>query len=178
MKDNIFIGPDAHARFTLQMLRSYEGAGDIGRGRHDIQDGVFISCDPDVGISGRFESHSSNMLSISLQASRNPRWQALHIELGSLSLGEAAVIGVVARSQSTLSTTTRICIRSGNGGNFVDTFFPKTMASFSQASTHLDVLDLSAASNLPKQAEWRDLVLFFRAGNISLDLLDLRLFVV
>lgn len=178
MHDNILIGPDAHARFTLQMLRAHQGEGAISGGKHRIIDGVFMSCDPDASISGRYVSGPEDMLDIRMQASGNARWQALHIELGDLLLGGSAVLGVVARSVAKSSMTTRLCLRSGNGGHFVDTFFPKTMVSFAQPSTHLDVMELSVNADLPKQAEWRDLILFFRSGEVDLKLLDLRLFAV
>ena len=178
MHDNILIGPDAHGRFNLQMLRAFEGAGSIQRGKHKVNDGVYLSCDPDAAVAGRYESSSANMLQLRMQASGNTRWQALHVELGGLCLHQAAVFGIVARSVAPASITTRLCLRSGNGDHFVDSFFPKTMVSFNQASTHLDVMDLSSNPDLPKQAEWRDLILFFRSGEVSLTLLDLRLFAV
>lgn len=178
MHDNLLIGPDAHGRFNLQMLRAFQGKGAVQRGKHKVSDGVYLSCDPDAAIGGRYESGADNMLQLRMQASGNPRWQALHIELGDLRLGQAAVFGIVARSMAPASITTRVCLRSGNGDHFVDSFFPKTMVSFAQPSTHLDVMDLSSNPDLPKQAEWRDLILFFRSGDVSLNLLDLRLFAV
>lgn len=178
MHDNIFIGPDAQSRFTLQMLRAHQGQGAIKGGRCKIIDGVYMSCDPDAVVRGHYQSNADNMLNIRIQATLNPRWQALHVELGNLNLGEAAVVGVVARSRAEASITTRLCLRSGNEGHFVDSYFSKTMVSFAQPSTHLDVMDLAANTDLPKQAEWRDLILFFRAGDVSVDLLDVRLFVV
>ncbi|RJE80945.1 hypothetical protein [Paracoccus sp. JM45] len=178
MQDNILIGPDAHSRFTLQMLRAHEGQGEILGGKHQVIDGVFMSCDPNSDVSGNFTSDLSNMLNISIRSSKNLLWQALHIELGDLNLGSTAVLGVVVRSQAASSITTRLCVRSGNGEHFVDTFFSKTMVSFAQPSTHLDVLDLASAVDLPKQAKWRELILFFRAGDVDIDLLDLRLFAV
>ena len=178
MLDNILIGPDAHSRFTLQMLRANESAGVVTGGKQPVADGVFFSTDPDAGISGEFRSDATNMVSVTMQASGSPRWQALHIELGEMNLSQASAFGVVARSVAPSSITTRFCVRSGNGDQFVDTFFSKTMASFSKPSTHLDVIDVAATADLPTRAEWRDLILFFRAGDVSLDLLDLRLFVV
>jgi hypothetical protein len=178
MHDNILIGPDAQGRFNLQMLRAHQGQGAIKSGKCKIIDGVYLDCDPDAVVTGRYRSDADNMLNIRIQASRNPRWQALHVELGDLRLGDAAVVGVVARSRAEASITTRLCLRSGNGGHFVDSFFSKTMVSFAQPSIHLDVMDLAANADLPKQAEWRDLILFFRAGDVSVDLLDIRLFAV
>lgn len=178
MQDNLFIGPDAHSRFTLQMLRAHEGVGKIAGGKCPVIDNVFLSTDGEGGVKGTYRCDALNMINIQMRSSSVPRWQALHIELGNMNLSNAAAFGVVARSVAPSSLTTRLCIRSGNGDQFVDTFMPKTMVSFAQASTHLDVMDLGSTADLPKQAQWRDLILFFRAGDVSLDLLDLRLFVV
>lgn len=178
MTDNLLTGPDSCGRHNLSMLRAHEGQGTIEGGRTNVIDSVFLSCDPDAYISGKFESNSSNMLNIRMQAPDTALWQALHVELGALTLGDAAIVGFAARSRADFSLTIRPCIRSGNGKNFVDTFFPKTLVSFSKPSTHLDFLDLTRGSEIPERAEWRDLILFFRSGNIGLEILDLRLFVV
>lgn len=180
MANNILLGPDAQVRFSLQMLRAHEGQGPIQGGTTSIRDGIFVSCDPEAGIKGGFEATKTNMVSIDIQPSEQslPRWLALHVAMGQVDLSNAAVIGVVARSKAPSSITTRVCLRSGRSGQFVDTFFPKTMVSFAAPSTHLDLLDISALPDLPRQAAWRDLILFFRPGEVDLDLLDLRLFVV
>lgn len=178
MPDNILIGPDAQSRFTLQMLRAYEGAGKIGRGNQAVTDGVFFSTDPEARVTGRFRSDATNMIEVQMEAAEGRRWQALHVRLGDLNLSNAGVLGVVARSVAPSSITTRLCLRSGNDDQFMDTFLPKTMVSFAQPSTHMDAIEIAAMPDLPRHAQWRDLILFFRAGDVSLDLLDLRLFVV
>lgn len=179
MADNIFLGPDAQVRFSLQMLRAYEGRGKIATERTPIIDGVFLSTDPEANVTGEYDASAENLLKLRIRPGKNPaRWQALHLIVGPLDLGDAAVIGVVARSQAPSSFTTRICLRSGQDGQFIDTFFPKTMVSFAQASTHLDVLEIANLTDLPRQAQWRDLILFFQGGDVDLNLLDLRFFVV
>ncbi|MBC9248514.1 hypothetical protein H4P12_17775 [Paracoccus sp. 11-3] len=179
MADNIFLGPDAQVRFSLQMLRAYEGRGKIAAEQTPIIDGVFLSTDPDANVTGEYEASAANLLKLRIRPGKNPaRWQAMHLVMGPLDLGDAAVIGVVARSQAPSSFTTRICLRSGQDGQFVDTFFPKTMVSFAQTSTHLDVLEISKLTDLPRQAQWRDLILFFQGSDVDLNLLDLRFFVV
>lgn len=180
MADNILLGPDAQVRFSLQMLRALEGRGAIAGGTTPIQDGIFLSCDPESGIKGEFEASKTNMVSVNIHPSEQgtPRWLGLHIAMGPVDLSNAAVVGIAARSKAPSSITTRVCLRSGRSGQFMDTFFPKTMVSFAAPSTHLDLLDLSALPDLPRQAAWRELVLFFRPGEVDLDLLDLRLFVV
>lgn len=178
MTDNILIGPDAHSRFTLQMLRHHEGAGDLHSGSLPVTDGVSLSTDAEAEVVGDYCCRADNMIQVRMDAAEGRRWQALHIHLGDVNLANAGVLGIVARSVAPASTTTRLCIRSGNDDQFMDTFFSKTMVSFAQPSTHMDVMDIAAMPDLPRQAQWRDLILFFRAGDISIDLLDLRFFVV
>lgn len=179
MADNILIGPDAQLRFSLQLLRAHKGRGKIAGDRTPIIDSVFLSTDPDAQVTGDYTADATNMVKLQMRSRKGPsRWQGMHIVMGPVDLSKAAVIGIVARSQSPSSMTTRICLRSGGGGQFTDNFFPKTMVSFAQASTHLDVLDMADINDLPRQAQWRDLILFFQGDTVDLDLLDLRFFVL
>ncbi|KEO61128.1 hypothetical protein DT23_10355 [Thioclava indica] len=120
------------------------------------------------------------MLSLSMQhgGSKTPKWQALHISLGEMNLSGSLLLGVLIKSRSPSSMTTKICLRSGKDGDFQDIFFSKTMVSFAQASVHLDVIEFDKNPNLPRQVQWRDLILFFRPGEFDISLLDIRLFVV
>lgn len=179
MANNILLGPDAQVRFSLQKLRAHQGQGKIAGERTPIMDGVFLSTDPDAGVTGEYHASRDNLLKLRMRPGRGQaRWQGLHVIVGPLDLSDAAVIGVVARSQAPSSFTTRVCLRSGGDGQFIDTFFPKTMVSFAQPSTHLDILEIAKLPELPQRAQWRDLILFFQGSNVDLDLLDLRFFVV
>lgn len=165
---------------TLQTLRRHDGEGRIGGGATPILDGVFLSNDADARITGDYRCADTNMIKVQMRpGSEAPsRWQGMHIVMGPAGLDGAAVVGIVARSRSAASITTRLCIRSGRGDRFVDTFFPKTMVSFAQPSTHLDILEIASTPDLPRQAGWRDLILFFRTGEVDLELLDMRLFIL
>lgn len=182
MTDNLFLGPDAQARFSLQGLHALEGEGEISGATISLLEGVYFSNDPDpeVGVEGAYASRPGNMFSVKMwhKDKGKPRWQAFHIAMGSVDLGNAAAIGVVARSQAPASITTRICLRSQRDGEFLDYSFPKTMVSFAAPSTHLDLIELARASDIPRAALDRDLILFFRTGEVELELLDLRLFIV
>lgn len=180
MTENIILGPDAQIRFALQRLRIYEGEGEISGANTQIIDGAFLSNDPEAGIVGSYVSSSANLIKLQqrVEGASSSRWQGLHIVMGPMPLSDAAVIGIVARSVAPTSITTRICVRSGRNGKFIDTFFPKTMVSFAAPSTHLDIMEISKTPDLPHQAQWRDLILFFRNGDLDIELLDLRLFVV
>lgn len=180
MTNNVFLGPDAQIQFSLQTLRAKETSGQISGEITDIQDGVFVSNDPNAGVTGEYRAGKNDLVSIRMapSGSDTSRWQALHIQMGPSDLSSAGVFGVVARSRAPSATVTRLCLRSGRDGQFIDTFFPKAMASFSDPSTHLDVIELDHMSDVPKTADWREFILFFRAGSVEIDLLDLRPFIV
>ena len=167
-------------RFSLQRLHAFKGDGNISGANTNLLEGIFFSSDPDAGIKGTYASNPDNMLSVKMrhEGKAQPRWQAFHISMGNVDLEQAAVLGVVLRSQAPASITTRICLRSQKDGEFLDYFFPKTLVSFSEPSTHIDLIDLASASDIPRSALDRDLILFFRPGEVELELLDLRLFIV
>jgi hypothetical protein len=180
MTDNLFLGPDAQARFSLQRLHAFEGDGEISGATTTLLDGAYFSNDPEAEVKGSYASRPGNMFAIKMwhKEKSQPRWQAFHIEMGPVALEDAAAIGIVARSQALSSITTRVCLRSQRDGEFLDYAFPKTMVSFAAPSTHLDMIELARADDIPRGTLSRDLILFFRAGEVELELLDLRLFIV
>lgn len=178
--NNLFLGPDAQVRFLLQNLSAYKGTGGINRLETQVIDGVKFSNDPDAGIVGDYASKEGSLLSVRMRPRKavTPRWQALHMSLGEAPLFSTMLLGIAIKSEAQKSITTRVCLRSGRDGDFVDVFFPKTMISFAEPSLHLDVLQLDKTPDIPRAAEWRDLILFFRPGEIELDLLDARVFIL
>ena len=180
MQDNFFLGPDANVRFTLQNLRAHESSGAIRTDRTHILNGISFGYSANGRIGGKYCSTPSNMLALSLTCgSRSaPAWQCMTITLGPMDLGAAAAVGLVARSTAPQSTLSRFTLRSGRGDDFVDQPFRKSLVSFASPSTHLDVIEIDAAPDLPRQAEWRDLILFFTPGPLEIELLDLRFFAV
>ncbi|GGO30449.1 hypothetical protein GCM10010991_15320 [Gemmobacter aquaticus] len=180
MQSNLFLGPDADGRFALSALRAYEATGTISSEKTVILNGITLSYGGGGQLRGKYVSRRDNMLSLSLTCrSRSlPQWQCLTVPLGAMDLTGAAAIGIIVRSWSDQSTVSHFALRSGRDGDFVDQAFGKTMVSFAAASTHLDVIEIAKAPNLPIQAQWRDLVLFFRPGPLEIELLDLRFFVV
>lgn len=180
MQDNLFLGPDADVRFALSALRAHEASGTISAEKTVILNGITLSFGPGGQLRGSYRSRRDNMLSLSLTCrSRSfPHWQCLTIPLGAMDLMGAAAIGIIARSSAPQSTISRLTLRSGRDGDFVDQPFGKTMVSFPEPSTHLDVIEITKATNLPLQAQWRDLILFFRPGPLEIEILDLRFFVV
>ncbi|WP_417809371.1 hypothetical protein [Thioclava sp.] len=178
--NNLLIGPDAHARFLLQSLKAHEGRGKLLAANTPIIEGIRLSNDSAGKVKGHYESIGGEMLSLSMQHSSSvaPKWQALHISLGEMNLNGSLLLGILIKSRSPSSLTTKICLRSGKDGDFQDVFFSKTMVSFGQVSAHLDVLEFDKNPTLPHQVQWRDLILFFRPGEVNINLLDIRLFVV
>lgn len=180
MQDNLFLGPDADVRFALSALRALDVSGGIEAEKTVILNGITLSYSPDGQLQGQYYSGSGNMLSLNLSCrSRTPpRWQCLTIPLGAMDLSGAAAVGVIARTSAPQSTISRFTLRSGRDGDFVDQPFGKALASFAAPSTHLDVIEIEKAPNLPLQAQWRDLILFFRPGSLEIEILDLRFFAV
>lgn len=176
--NNLLIGPDAQARFVLQNLSNFQGKGAIKGVDTPVIEGVQFSNDPEADVRGDFVSKKGEMLSVRMKpkAVEKPRWQALHFHIGGMDLSKSLLVGLAIKSRAPSSTSTRIALRSGKEGKFVDFTLPKTLVSYADESVHLDVFELDAYDDLPRQAEWRDLVFFFRSGEVELDLLDIRLF--
>lgn len=180
MQDNLFIGPDADVRFALSILRAHNATGKISSENTTILNGITFSFGAGGKLQGSYHSKYGEILSLNLTCrSRSlPNWQCLTVPLGAMNLAEAAAIGFVARSSSPHSTVSRVTLRSGRDKDFVDQSFGKAMVSFAAPSTHLDLIDIGNSPNLPLEAQWRDLILFFRPGPLEIDILDLRVFVV
>lgn len=179
MTNNFFFGPDAQVRFAIESLKDQQAKGRFSM-QSNIVDGIHISTDADAGVKGRYSSEPGKFLSLQMgpTATREAKWQALHVGLGACDLSKASVLGIVARSSAPAAVHTKICLRSGRGSGFSDHFLSKTMISFSEETTHLDLLPLDSASDVPATAPWRDVILFFPRGAFEVDLVDLRVFIV
>ncbi len=138
-----------------------------------------IRLDMDIANARQFQasSPSGSLLHLKAAEKSSCRWTALHIALGSLDLSDVDFFGVVIKSQShSSSTISRISLRSGNKNKFRDCFFGKHLVSTTAPGTHLDMLDLGQAKNLPLTSEWRDLIVFFSDRDIDLALTKIRFF--
>lgn len=117
---------------------------------------------------------------VRLDAAKNlaSRWTALHLELGALDLSAIDTIGVLIKSRSHLSaTTTQVCLRSGTHNKFRDCFLSHHMVSTPIEGRHFDVHQVGTDTQLPRVADWHELVLFFRSDHdLDLSITDLRLF--
>lgn len=139
---------------------------------------TFFSVDPEAKLSGTYATAAEGLIRISYAAQRKPRWCALHLAAGDIDLTGATVLGVICKAQAEAAVTFRVCLRSAAPEGFVDTFLPKAVVAFGQPSVHVDLLRLDTAPTVPKQAEWRELVLFFQPNKADLVLQDLRVFIV
>lgn len=167
-------------RPMLDEIRQQDRHGVVGPGDNPVGHHAFLSLDPEAGITGRFASRPGQIIELELQPAlgAKPRWQGLHLPLGPVDLTDSAALGLIARSLAPLSMTTRICLRSGVGDEVIDVFMPRLMVSYDQPSLHHDLIEPAAMPQLPKRADWRDMILFFRPGPVKLTVLDLRLFLV
>lgn len=180
MISNIFLGPDADVRFALSRLRAHETTGRITHNEVNIVPGITLSHGPGGKIKGSYSSGPNNMIALSMtsKTATSPEWQCLTVSMGPMDLTGAAVIGVAARTSSPQSTLSRVILRSGRGNDYIDISFIKAIASFSEPSTHIDVIEISNFPNLPLQSEWRDMIIFFRPGPLEIDIIDFRFFVM
>lgn len=179
MQNNLYLGPDADVRLALDALRAHEGAGSVSDERTTVLNGITLT-HGGARLGGKFRSRRDNMLSLSLSPKTRamPNWQCLTVPMGGMDLTGAGVVGIVMRSIAPQATLSRVTLRSGRDGDFVDQPFGKAVASYAAPSTHLDVIEIGSAPALPLQAQWRDLILFFAPGPLEIDILDLRVFVV
>ena len=175
MADNLLLGPEAGINHSLAVLRA-DAFEKAAQSRVDLVPGVFLSVDPDASVSGKITSAPGNLLSLRLTPNGPTRWMSVHFQLGAADLRQVQILGVVCRSQAPKSTTFRITLRSGVAGGFVDTLFRKTVASYAEPSVHLDVLDLTRETAVPREAPWREIILMFDQAAVDVTLLNFGMF--
>jgi len=178
MTHNLQLGPDVQINQLIQLLRTEKPTGKIPC-EHPIIPGVRFSFDPAARFKGQLQNHPDSLLSFKIDKIEGSDWFALHISLGDIDLSAYDVIGFVCKSDAPNAMIYRACLRSGSEAGFSDCFFDKHIVAHSETSTHLDVIDIAQKSTLPKQAEWRDFILFLPADRpLALNLRDLRFFIV
>ncbi len=175
--DNLSFGPDAQINHTIGLLRATGSGGALTDGSAPVP-GVFFVIDPEGKVEGSYTTGGDSLVQLSYTIATPPRWLALHLSLGAADLGKAAVFGVVCKSRATEAATFRLCLRSATAAGFVDTFLHKHVVAFSESSVHVDLLKLEGRDDVPPQAAWRELILFFQTIPADFDILDLRVFIV
>ncbi len=179
MADNLMLGRDAQVNHTIAMLRGTESSGALAEVSVLAPDRLaFLSWDSAGRATGTFKTGAGKVLELAYEVLKTPRWVSLHLQLGAIDFGDAAVFGIVCKSRAAQAATIRPCLRSASTTGFEDAFFDKHVVSFSEASTHVDLLRLAGRSDVPTKAPWRELILFFQTSSASFEIQDLRVFVV
>lgn len=177
MTDNLLLGPDAQINHTIGLLRSVPADGRLSDGLR-LAPGAFMALDLEGEVEGLCATGGESLLRLNYTTGKAPRWLALHMAVGGVDLGRSAVFGVACKSRAPEAVTFRLCLRSATASGFVDAFLPKHVVAFAEPSTHVDLLKLEGHENVPAQADWRELILFFQPRSAVCELLDLRVFIV
>ncbi|MCJ8139623.1 hypothetical protein [Falsirhodobacter halotolerans] len=176
MVDNVNLGRDSHFNHVIDVAKTTTGRGKVAD-QQRVAPGIHLSVDMDAKVSGSFESGAGRLISVNYTSETAPKWVALHINLGEVSLEDKAVLGIVVRSTAKEAVAMRVCLRSGTQ-NFVDEFFTKHIVAFSEPSTHLDILKLDdLPAHHPRGKVERDLIVFFPPTDSAFTISDIRLFI-
>lgn len=175
--DNLLLGPDAQINHTIGLLRASPTNKPLVD-QMELMPGAFFAMDTEGEVTGRCVIGGDHLLRLDYTVGRQPRWLALHLAVGGVDLGKAAVFGVACKSRAPEAATYRLCLRSATSEGFVDAFLSKHVVAFSETSTHVDFLKLEGHEHVPAQADWRELILFFQPRSAVFELLDLRAFII
>lgn len=175
--DNLNFGHDAEVNHKLNVMHAINNTGALADGAVPSV-GTFFSIDPGAEIKGNFSTGRGSHLKLKYSVLQQPRWLALHIPIGGISLASSLLVGIACKTSAAEARIIRIALRSAKQQGFVDTFFPKHVIAFSDPSAHIDFIKLSDTYDVPLNAAWRDLVLFFPTESSALSLHDLRVFIV
>lgn len=175
--DNLQLGPDAQLSHAIALLQTAKASVPLVGGKV-ISPGIFMAVDPEGDVSGEVTIGHDGFIALNYTVLKEPRWLALHMIMGRVDLRHAAIIGVVCKSHAQEASTFRIALRSGIGQGFRDTFLPKHVVAFQQESVHVDILKLNGLEDVPSEATWRELILFFQPKSATIDIRDFRVFIV
>ena len=175
MEHNLDFGAEAQANHALAILRASKLTLKATSDEH-LSPGVFLSVDPESDTKIQVTSQPGSLIDLSLSTSRPGRWLSLNIEMGPCDLRTRDVIGLMCKLRSETTMTFRVCLRSGREEGFVDAFFGKRVISYAEPSTHADLIKLAERDDIPAQAPWRQLLLFFPPDMPQISLHDLALF--
>lgn len=177
MANNLDLSPDGQLAYSLTALRGLDFTGQAENRRHVVP-GVSFSLDPDSTNRVDVESRPGELMTMRLGVVQPGRWLTLNMGLGGADYSACKIVGFAARVDAPVTTTCKVCVRSGVEGGHRDVFFPKAMVCYPTTSLHLDVLELEANPDIPPRAPWRELVIFFEIASIEINLRDFRLIVI
>jgi hypothetical protein len=175
MEHNVDFGAEAQANHALAVLRALDLDCQPTVGER-FAPGVFLSMDPESDTQASLTSTPGELLNLEMTTAHPGRWLSLNIELGECDLSQRDVMGFMCKTRANETITFRACLRSGQDEGFQDAFFGKRVISYGAASTHADLIKLAERDDIPAQAPWRELVLFFPPDLRQVTLTDLSLF--
>jgi len=177
MEHNLVVSPDGEVGFALRSLRELDWSGLLAPGQHLVP-GVFFSTDPEATNQVEVESRPGQMLTARTLVDQPGRWLSLNLSLGPADLTGCGIVGLALKSDAPGTTTCRPCLRSGTAEGVRDVFFPKVVVSYPKTSLHLDVLELDRHPEVPRRADWRELIFFFEVVSQEFSFRDCRVFIL
>lgn len=178
MTHSLDFGPEAAINTRIAELRGLQRPRKRINNDQPLVPGVFFNSDPGGRVSIEAECLPDNLVRAHIAVDGPAQWVGMHIALGDLNLENRLLLGVAIRSRSPKSTSFRACLRTGQAEGFTDTFFRKTVVTYEEPSLHLDALMVSEHAGIAGPAPWRDLILFFRPETATVNLQDLRVFIL
>jgi hypothetical protein len=175
MEHNVDFGAEAQANHALAVLRALEVDAVVAPDDR-FAPGIFLSVDPASDTKIKLTSRPGELMTLDFTTKRPGQWLSLNIALGEFDQSHRDILGLVCKTRAEDTVTLRACLRSGVEGGFIDAFFGKRVVSYNATSTHADLIKLEERDDIPPQAPWRELVLFFPPDLRQLQLIDLRLF--
>ena len=134
--------------------------------------------DPKEPISGGYETGDGSLIRLNYAAAQRVGWCTLRFALGAVDLSGCSVLGFVCKTRSPQATVIAVRLRSGAPTGIVEHHFEKQVVSFSEVSTHIDLVRLEDnVDAVPTRAPWRNLVFSFDPVAADVDLKDVRMFI-
>lgn len=177
MANNLDVSPDGQMAFALTALRGLDYAGPAANGQHLVP-GIFFSLDPESNNTVDVTSRPGEMMSFRLGIDQPGRWLSLNMSAGSADFSACKIVGFACKLDAPVTTTFRVCLRSGGEGGHVDAFFPKTVVAYPKTALHLDVMEIEENPDIRVKAPWRELVMFFPREATEINMRDFRLIVI
>ena len=140
-----------------------------------------LHVDPAARLDGVWRSPRGRLLELETRVTQPGAWFALHLGLPAqlADLTDVTWLGLAARSSAARAVAVRACLRSGTGDGFHDCILDRHILSQPRDSDHHDLLAPEPHPDLPRQAPWREFILFLPpAEPLDWVLHDLRLFVL
>lgn len=137
--------------------------------------GPMLHAAPELRAAGHWSSPDGRLIEIDARIEAPGRWLALHLALPDAGLDDVRWLMLAVRSSAAEACVIRPCLRTGTPGGFRDDFLPRAILAQPRESDHHDLLAPGRMPDLPRQAPWRELILFLpSASSTHLVLHDLR----